>query len=352
MDVIRLGRIELWYNSFFRISVAIPILMALLFCGRYIPLRHLIVYTAIVILNYYYTSIINYYTDIREDAYKYKLEKRWNVVMDPANPFVELSGEDVNAIRKVIYESVVGYALLTAIMTIYMYYYIDGWPILLMHHGILFLVANIYSLRPRLKESIFGVLIASMLYWYPPVIVMTHLELYEYLYVLYVALIIVLGIGESIKHTLDHYSIDLLAKRRTFAIIVGVKRSKKIYKALMITFHLLLLPLSFYIHPLLLILALFCLYGYITVEEKVWVSYMIALYLYLITIIVLYHRELWYSTMACALILGLPIFSSINKYREYLSREVYLPLKGVCIDMYYRTLRILHRMVKSHEGRT
>lgn len=343
MNVIKLGRLELWYNSFFRISISIPLLLAIVL-GTKIPWLYALVYIAIVLMNYFLTSIINYYSDVEEDALKYKLGQKWNRIMDPENPMVCI--DEITERRYILRRSFIIYIVFSVILATIIIYMVSRPYILLFHCFVLFTVAVVYSIGPRLKESPFGVFIASMLYWYPVFMIFTHIGVLTPETWLYTSVILILGLGESIKHTLDHYAIDRAAGKRTFVSIFGMKSSKVAIYIIFLLVYVLLIAFSWMLHVWpLAVMALLCACGYVLMKLKLWPGFFFVFYIYLLVIIYMNNR--FTESAIIATLCGIPIFLTTTKLKEYMWREVTAPYYSLFNWAYHRIMGTIHAIKHS-----
>lgn len=337
MDLVKLGRLDLWYASFFRVSICIPVLLAALW--HHVPLRDLITYTALILMNYYLTSAVNYYTDIGEDSRKRLMGGEDVRPMDPDNPLVPVANRAGR--RRVFFQSLAVYALGTGVLVAWTYFYVERPYIILLHHGVLFAVGITYSLGPRLKESLGGFLIASMLYWYPVFIVMTHTTSYTITMLTYLALTMVVGIGDSIQHTVHHHIIDAGAGRKTLANRIGVGRAKKLAGLVIAIAYVIAMTMGYMLSSIPLILvALYFLYGHIRTGAKFWVLYFFILYLNLLWI--LYMEGLLYAATLVASVMALPVFIAPSMLPAYMRDEMFGPLRTLLIKDYHTLYNYLH----------
>ena len=236
-----------WWTKYAMFSIIVP--FALLFnerghspdLGRMVPLL------AILFLGYCYTFILNYITDIRED----RLKK--DHIMIGQSGILRL---------KLLCAVVLLINLIIAITFLTL-------PVLFLFSA-LQAFSTLYSWGPRLKESLAGPIIGSMLYWGPIPLVVIHMKTLEGIGTLkafstaslvYFICIFFFGMVKELSHNIFDFEIDKKAGLRTFGQIAGKKRTKAliyVFKILYVPAFLLLgyfISIPFFILSILFILA-------------------------------------------------------------------------------------------------
>lgn len=342
MKLFTLGRFKLWYNSFFQIAMAMPFLLVL--SSAHYSATTLIVISLGIVLNYLYTSAVNYISDIEEDSLKPKLGRKWNKMEDPPNPLVE---SDSN-LKPILNSVVLAYTLLTVIVISLAFMYIPDPIIYIVHMLVLLTVGTLYSIGPRLKESMIGFFIASMLYWYPPVIIMTSLGIYDTIILVYTVTIFLLGLYESIKHTVEHYLIDSGAGKRTFVMIIGRKLARKMTGILGFLFYTSTIILGYFLHPALLAIGCLALLGFWVTGNRFWRLYYDSVFIFLGFLILTGANLGSDYAAAFALILGLPVFTTPREGIALFRGSIYSPLRGLTIKSYHIIYNRIHKLVKGY----
>ena len=339
MTVLALGRSRLWFNSFYRAAMAIPLLFYLVQGELPFPLAFMF-FTGLS-ASYFYTSAVNYVSDVEEDSRKSRLGRDWDRLNDPESPLVgrEFQPGRLLAGIAAVYLALTGLALLP------LWPPGPGWWVFPLHMAVLLVAGTAYSLGPRLKESAAGFFLASMLYWYPPLAMATvpwppSMPLAAYLLALGV-----IGLHESVRHTLDHLKIDRGAGVRTLASIMGPGPARKTAMALGLLGHALLVLAGWLIHPALSLLALYCLLGHILTERPFWRTFTAALFIWLA---VAAHPSLrtdpW--SYGLALLAGLPMFTSPAQGLEMFRDSILGPNRDFLLLLRHRVngwLRTLRR---------
>ncbi|MBE3136319.1 MAG: UbiA prenyltransferase family protein [Thermoplasmata archaeon] len=99
----------------------------------------------------------------------------------------------------------------------------------------------------RFKESIFATVVASFVLWTgPPMILLSAFEYYTDTLVLLLSGLFAVYVGHEIKHTVIEHDMDQQFGLKTFAVILGKKRSTMIeYATLLFGYVLILVSLSY-----------------------------------------------------------------------------------------------------------
>jgi 4-hydroxybenzoate polyprenyltransferase len=116
---------------------------------------------------------------------------------------------------------------------------------------VIIFLSLIYSgLKLRLKESIFGPIVASVGFFIlPGVILLTEFNYFNFGSILLIIGLFIIYYAHEIKHTILEYELDLSYDCRTFAVITGKKNANLVeYSSLIIGF-LFLLASIYYLLP-------------------------------------------------------------------------------------------------------
>ena len=262
-----------------------------------------------LILSYLYTFLLNNMKDVLEDSTK------------GTNPFStgELSNEDGKRLLSI--------TLFTFILSLIPLMFVSISSIIILLFAII--MGTAYSTGPRLKETIYGPVVASLFHWGPSVyfsvlaLDLGSLVISSPIIIVFLAAI-ALGMYIELEHTLRDLPHDLTARRRTFPLIVGPRATER-FMRIMATLYIslgMLFTLAFsqniYIYAFWLIIAVI----YIARPEVPQRVFSMPLYL---AVVDTAHPTFLLTIISILLALPEIVFISIIIYYAFEGRLVALP---------------------------
>jgi len=236
-DILLLTRLNprFWWGEYALFSLLIPFLLVVYIFDSGHDLWNVISVFIPIFILYGFTFTLNYLTDVREDRYKENVFR-------------------MNRRRRIL-----GFILLPLLLTAMIflsYLYLSGTALIIF--GVLLLVSIIYSWGLRLKETPMGPFAASLFYWGPAILLISHfskdpwvnigeLKTESLIFLMYILSIFFYGLVMELEHNLFDLKADLKADVRTLAVRIGKERVGKLIKIVRIILAVPLIAFSFLI---------------------------------------------------------------------------------------------------------
>lgn len=232
-----------WWGKYAIFSFIIPAALVFHESGASLPISNMIELTALLLMGYSSTFLINSLADTREDRHKTlwraftREERRLGILL---SIFLVLVST-ISAFR--VFE--------TPAFIVFLF---------------LQLSSILYSVGPRFKETLAGPVIGSMFCWGPAIMVLLHLRGIELavsasdislVFAVYLGLAFFLGLDKELSHDLYDYETDRKAGLKTFGQRLGRERTLMLLRASKVVYFLLIVLLGYMVSLPVLAVALF-----------------------------------------------------------------------------------------------